>query len=207
VPLPLLAPAYPPRLREHPAAPLLLYVQGRWPSTAPTVAYVTAGPLDDAGRAEVAELLAALQARGISVLATAGDLSLLPTPGSVGVLADGLLLARAQVPAALRTSVGAGGATLLSVAPLTARATPALEGVAAVVLQALAAGLVVAGSGAGPTPARPDLHQWQLSLAGAANVGRAARQLRGGAAGAERIARVLGLRQVGTARVQQERLW
>ncbi len=103
--------------------------------------------------------------------------------------------------------MGKGAATLLSVAPLTAQATPALEAVAATVLQALADGLVVAGTGAGPAPARPDLHHWQLRSGGAANVGQAARPIRGGAAGAARIARVLGLQAVGRGRVQQERLW
>jgi ABC-type glutathione transport system ATPase component len=171
------------------------------------VAYVTAGALDEAARAEVTALLAALQARGISVLATGADLDLLPAAESIGVLAAGLLVARPRVPAALRTGVGDGAATLLSVAPLTARATPALEAVAAMVLQALADGLVVAGTGAGPAPSRPDLHQWQLSAGGAANVGHAARQIQGGPAGAERIARALGLRDVGTVRVQQARLW
>ena len=207
VPLPWLAPAYPARLRESPAAPLLLYVQGRWPPAHPTVGYVTAGALDAAERAEVPVLLAALQAWGISVLATGSDVSLLPVAGSIAVLAAGMLLARSQVPAGLRTSVGEGTATLLSVAPLTAQATPALEAVAATVLQALADGVVVAGTGAGPAPARPDLHHWQLRAGGAANVGHAARPIRGGVAGAERIARVLGLRAVGVARVQQERLW
>ena len=207
VPLPLLAPAYPARLRESPAAPTLLYVQGRWPPPAPMVGYLTAGTLDDAGRAEVTALLAALQARGLSVLATGADLTLLPAAGSIGVLAAGLLVARPQVPEGLRTSVGKGAATLLSVAPLTAEATPALEGVAAVVLQALADGLVVAGTAAGPAPSRPDLHQWQLSTGGAANVGHATWQIRGGPSGAERIARALGLQEVGTARVQQERFW
>jgi hypothetical protein len=141
------------------------------------------------------------------VLATGADLRLLPAAGSIGVLAAGLFVARSQVPEGLRTSVAAGIATLLSVAPLTAQATPALEVVAATVLQALADGVVVAGTGAGPAPARPDLHHWQLRTGGAANVGHAARPIRGGVAGAERIARVLGLRAVGAARVQQERLW
>ena len=206
VPLPLLAPAYPERLREQPAAPLLLYVQGRWPPPPPTVGYVTAGALDEAGRAEVTELLAALQAWGISMLATGAELSLLPAAGSIGVLAAGLFVARSQVPEELRTNVGAGTATLLSVAPLTARATPALEAVAATVLQALADGLVVAGTGVAPAPARADLHQWHLHPASAANRGRTAHPIRG-AAGAERIARELGLREVGAVRVQQERLW
>src|ERR687886_1916843 len=166
VPLPWLAPAYPERLREQPAAPLLLYVQGRWPPSSPTVAYVAAGALDEAGRAEVTALLAALHGWGISVLATGADLRLLPAAGSSGVLAAGRFVARSQVPEGLRTSVGAGIATLLSVAPLTAQATPALEAVAATVLQALADGLVVGGTGVAPTPGRADLHQWHLRLAG-----------------------------------------
>ncbi len=73
-------------------------------------------------------------------------------------------------------------------------------------LQALANGLVVAGRGVAPTLARADLHQWHLRPAGAAHLGPGARPIRG-AAGAERIARVLGLREVDTVRVQQGRLW
>ena len=206
VPLPLLAPAYPARLRESPAAPTLLYVQGRWPPPAPIVGYVTAGALDEAGRAEVTELLAALQAWGISMLATGAELSLLPAAGSIGVLAAGLFVARSQVPEELRTNVGAGTATLLSVAPLTARATPALEAVAATVLEALADGLVVAGTAGAPTPARADLHHWHLRPAGGAPRGPPGHPSRGGAS-AERIARMLGLRDAGPMRVQQERLW
>jgi hypothetical protein len=103
--------------------------------------------------------------------------------------------------------VDAGAATLLSVAPLKARATPALDAVAAVVLQALADGLVVAGRGAGPAGACPELPQWQLRSPGAAPVGPTAHPIRGGMAGAERISRALGLRVVGTTRVQQERFW
>ena len=206
VPLPWLAPAYPARLRESPAAPLLLSVQGRWPPPSPTVAYVAAGPLDEAGRAEVTALLAALQGWGISVLATGADLSLLPAAGSSGVLAAGLFVARSQVPEGLRTSVGAGTATLLSVAPLTARATPSLEAVAATVLQALADGLVVAGTGVAPTLGRADLHQWHLRPTGGAPRGPTAHPGRG-AASAAWIARMLGLRDAGAVRVQQERLW
>ena len=168
---------------------------------------MTAGELAAATRADAMELLAALQARGITVMAAAGDLGLLPEAECLGALPAGLLRARTEVPEALRTSVADGAATLLSVAPINAPATPELEAVAAQVLQVLADGLVVAGSGGGPASARPDLHQWHLSTPGAARSGRQARGIRGGAAGAERIARALGMRSVGTALMQQERLW
>ena len=127
--------------------------------------------------------------------------------GCLGVLPAGVLQARTQVPEALRTRVAAGAATLLSVAPITAPATPALEAAAAQVLQGLADGLVVAGRGEGLATARPDLHQWHLRPAGTARAGWQMQPIPGGAAGAERIARALGLHAVGTAQVQQERVW
>ncbi len=207
VPLPLLAPAYPARLRDSPAPPVLLYVQGRWPPVAPLIALSTDDTLDAAGRAEAAALLAALQAHQITVMATAGDLSLLPHGGCIGVLPAGVLQARTQVPEALRTSTAAGAATLLSVAPITAPATAELEAAAAQVLQGLADGLVVAGRGAGLAAVRSDLHRWHLRPVGTARAGRQLQQLPGGAAGAERIVQALGIRAVGTAQVQQERLW
>ena len=123
------------------------------------------------------------------------------------MLPAGLLQARTQVPEALRTRVAAGAATLLSVAPITAPATSELEAAAAQVLQGLADGLVVAGRGEPLASARPDLHQWHLRPAGTARAGRHMQPIPGGMAGAERIVRVLGLRAVGTTRVQQERLW
>ena len=207
VPLPLVAPAYPARLRDSPNAPVVLYVQGRWPPVAPLVALSTDDALDAAGRAAAATLLAALHAHEITVMAAGGDLSLLPATGCLGVLPAGLLQARTQVPEALRTSVADGAATLLSVAPITAPATSELEAAAAQVLQALADGLVVAGRGAGLAVARPDLHQWHLRPAGTARAGRPMQPIPGGAAGAARIVRALGIRGVGTAQVQQERLW
>ena len=207
VPVPLLAPAYPARLRDSPTAPVLLYVQGCWPPVAPLVALRTDAALDAAGRAEAAGLLAAVQAHRITVLVAGGDLDLLPDGGCIGVLPAGLLQARTQVPEGLRTRVAAGAATLLSVAPITAPATPALESAAAQVLQGLADGLVVAGRGAGLGAARPDLHQWHLRPAGTARASRQMQQIPGGAAGAARIVRALGIRAVGTAHVQQERLW
>ena len=140
-------------------------------------------------------------------MAAGGDLTLLPATGCLGGLPAGLLQARTQVPEALRTSVADGAATLLSVAPITAPATPALEAAAAQVLQGLADWLVVAGRGEGRAAARPDLHQWHLRPAGTARAGRQMQQIPGGAAGAARIVRALGIRAVGPEQVQQERLW
>lgn len=207
LPVSLLDPSYPHHLRGTPAPPLMLYVQGAWPPTTPMVALVLRTELDAEQRQPAAELLATLARLGVTVMAGYGGIELLPAAGSAAVLPFGLLLARNRVPETLRAAAAADQATLISVAPVNAPPTPAVEATTEQVLVASADGLIVAGDTlpAG-VDARPELHLWALPSGNAAADPRATRRARGGEAGARAIAHGLGIRPVGGITVQQERL-
>ena len=205
VPVPFLAPGYPARLRDLPNAPLLLYVQGKWPAATPAVAFTS---LDTGGerRQLVAQLLLSLARVGVACLAT-DELELLPADDSIALLGFGLLLSRHRIPEALRTTVGDDRATLISVAPINAQPAAGLAEVARSIMLALADGLLLAGA-AIPDPARlrPDLHVWSLDP-GIGPGGRTVKHIRPGEAGAQAIARSLGVRVAGSATVEQKQLW
>ncbi len=210
VPLPLLDPRYPERLRRLPAPPLLLHVQGGWPPPAPALAFRRAGELDDVRGQEMSELLSALAGLGIPLAAGGADLRLLPPNRSTAILPFGLLLARSRVPDGLRDAAMAGRSTLVSVGPVNAPATPPAEETAWHVLLALADGLLIVGGREAELPAvRPELHIWHIAAGetGGAAPTRTRRSLRGGVVGAAAIARALGVRASGETTVRQEQLW
>lgn len=206
--IPLLASEYPRRLRDLPEPPLLLYAQGAWPPPAPIVALHSPGPLTDEPAADAGTLLLALGNLGVSTAAGSDHLELLSPNRSLAVLPFGLLLARSRVPDPLRGAATAGAATLLSITPVNAAATPSAEELARDVLIALADGLLVVGD-ALPAHAlsRAELHCWTLGGDTPGPSPRSAKRLRPGEAGAQLIARALGLRGSGDTTVQQEHLW
>jgi len=198
---------YPPRLRQLPNPPLMLYAQGAWPLPAPIAALAPTAALPEEQRTAVSELLAALAGRGVHVAALYDDAALLPALPSTAVLPFGLLLARSRVPDTLREAATGGHSTLLSVAPINAPHTPAADELARQTLIAIADGLIVAGE-APPEVAgrRAELHIWMLNE-GAAKPSRRSGRLPAGTVGAETIARALGARPAGDSTVRQERLW
>ena len=203
--IPLPASAYPRRLRELAEPPLLLYAQGAWPPLTPMVALYGASAPDEAQAAETGALLQALARLGVAVAASFDQVDLLPASRGLVALPFGLLLARSRVPEPLRSAAAAGTVTLLSVAPVNAAPTPAVEELARAVPVALADGLLVVDGDPPPTLPRAELHCW--TLAGATPNLKSVKRVRPGEAGAQRIARTLGLRGSGDRTVQQEQLW
>jgi DNA processing protein len=207
IPVTYLGDDYPARLRQLPDPPLMLYIQGTWPIPPPIVALARTEARAEQDTAPVSELLAALAERGIHVAAVYDDAALLPSSGSAALLPFGLLLARSRVRDSLREAATGGQSTLLSVAPINAPNTPAAEETARQTLIAIADGLIVAGEA--PLAAahgRAELHTWIIKD-GPAEQSRRSKGLHAGAAGAETIARALGVRPAGDTTVRQERLW
>jgi hypothetical protein len=203
LPLPFLAPDYPQRLRTSPEPPLLLYVQGRWPL--PPAASIAWSSNTPEHQHAIAGLFAGLRQLGIQTMTTALHLDILPGSDALGILPFGLLLARSRVPDPLRSAVTQGRATLLSVAPVNAPATPVLETIAEQTLIALADGLVMAGASHNHA-VRPDLHHWRIGADGFIVPNRPEKNARGDT-GTAIIARALGIRPLGESTVQQEPLW
>jgi len=204
--LTLLADDYPRSLLELSHPPLMLYVQGRWPFNQPAVTFDPGEKLDaDRSNALVA-LLAALSIMSIGILSSADHLELLPATGSVAVLPFGLLLTRQRVPDLLREAALAGNSTLLSLAPVNAQATPKWEDAARQLLVKLADGIILADAAEVASP-HPTIHQWHLRSGSVGRRSTLQRSIPGDEAGAQLIARSLGIRMSGTRIVQQERLW
>lgn len=203
VPLPLLAPQYPERLRALPQPPLVVYLQGAWPS--PPLCCVIAPPMPEpavlaAWRALEPEL------RRVVGLAVPHEALPLTAPCLLG-LPDGLLQARQSLPAALRHAPAGEQPTLLSLtAPTSAAETGAADALHAALI-ALCDALVLLA---------PADHQL-IATAHALNRGvfvvapPGARLPRGvrrlwRASDLRHLWRALGLQLQGAAAVQQERL-
>jgi predicted Rossmann fold nucleotide-binding protein DprA/Smf involved in DNA uptake len=205
--VPFLAPTYPQRLRDLDAPPLLLYVQGRWPTPAPSIAlFGTAA--DETEAHMLKQILRELAGLHIGVLVGADGIESAPATHSVCVLGYGLLLARSRVPDAMHAAIKAGDATLVSVVPINAQSTPTSEATAVAVRAAWSDGVLLA---AAVPPTSLDLrsatHCWSLPSQPPAEPSRFTTLKPDLIAATRQIARALGVQRTATATVKQERLW
>lgn len=114
VPLPLLAPAYPDRLRELPNPPLVVYVQGQWPVTPPLAFAIAPAEIVPPAAQQWRDLIQATHSQvGIAALDPLIGGEVLPR--LIG-LPYGLMLTRQRVLANILKAVASGTTTLISIA-------------------------------------------------------------------------------------------
>ncbi len=124
VPLPLVSPDYPDRLRALPSPPLVLYAQGPWPIAQPVCLVESAGALEPA----VAEVWNTLQAATHHHVAWAGCHESPVESLQLIVVPWGLLAARQRMTQERWRAISSGATTVLSpVAPTTQGDAAALD--------------------------------------------------------------------------------
>jgi|GEM_PF-6745417 len=212
VPIPLVASSYPQRLRALPNPPLVIYLQGRWPLDQPLVYVAGHAALDEHGLAGWSTLSQLLQPQ---VGFTAGDSQL--TAGSVPPtlvgLSYGLMLARARLAADLMRRTAAGTTTLISVSSPTAQPDPLAASGVTTALVALSDAAVLLPAALPDAAAVLDAARvvnipvFAFGAAARTPLPNGVRRLRSGKSGLHTLRRLLGVHDLGSDAVQQERLF
>lgn len=205
-PIPLPSPDYPQRLREQSNAPLVIYVQGAWPPSAPAVALLVAAEQTEAALALARPWLAQLRSYGVALAGSGAALKHVPDEITLAVVPFGLLLARQRLPAALIAAAQKGTLTLVS--PTAVNQPPDTQTTA--LAEATLHAFVVAQLLLDPlvAPLVSTLPTWWLTLpeSNLPLANNTLRRLRPTEAGGRRLAKSLGIHMMANTTVQQERL-